>query len=342
MAVIEKFESIRSDESVLNAALRQFEKPSLEYINNQEYKYWFIYNPFANKGKASKKVQWLSDGLKKYGCDTVIQVTTERNEATHFSSLAKNNVEIIVACGGDGTLNEVIQPLVGSKTVLGCLPLGSANDFIKNISSNQEPAFHLSKLFKSKSIKVDLGKVTYSNGQGASSRYFINSFGLGFSGRVAKEAQQLTWAKGDLSYVVGVFKVASDYEPQKLKCKIYTPEGIIDFEDEVYMLSVGNGKVEAGKFNIAPNAKINDGLLDLCILKKISKSDLPKWIGKYMKGTHIQEQGVIYTQITKLEIDLPKSDVLHLDGEIIDQVHDKLTIEVCPSSLNVLTSNDPS
>ncbi len=329
-----------TDESVLKTALSKLESPKSSFISGTSHNYWFIFNPAANKGRAGKQLEWLSDGLKKFGCDTVIQVTTEPNEATQFSEMAKKSVDVIVACGGDGTINEVIQPMVGTDTVLGCLPIGSANDFIKNISTCSQPETHLSKLFKSPVQKVDIGKVSYTNGSTNQTRYFLNSFGLGFSGQIAKEAKSISWAKGDLSYAMALLKVASDYQPQRLKFRLHTPDEVLDYDEEIFMLSIGNGKVEAGKFMIAPHAEINDGLLDVCILKEISRKQLPKWIGKYIKGTQINESEVIYAQVTKLEIDIPKPEVLHLDGEVLDNVHDKLIVEVCPSSLNVLASKD--
>jgi YegS/Rv2252/BmrU family lipid kinase len=340
MGELDYSEIKHGEDAVLKAALKKLEHPQTAHNSDRSYKYWFIFNPAANKGRAEKKLKWLSEGLKKYGCDTVIQMTTLPKEASRFASIAKARVEVIIACGGDGTLNEVIQPLAGSETIVGCLPFGSANDFLKNFTLEIDPQRHLSSLFKSLIKKVDLGKVTYNTNNTSQSRYFLNSFGLGFSGRIAKVAGELTWAKGDLSYLMALMKVASDFEAQRLSCRLHTPEGIIEIDEDVYMLSVGNGKTEAGKFKIAPNAKIDDGLLDVCLLKNISRKELPKWIGKYYKGTQIKESEVIYAQVSKLEIDLPKTEVLHLDGEVLDKVQDRLVIEVCPASLNMLTSNE--
>ncbi|ACF14330.1 diacylglycerol kinase catalytic region [Chloroherpeton thalassium ATCC 35110] len=330
-----------ADSYVLRNALKMIDANTSHSANasKKTYPYWFILNPAADKGRAKKRVDWLKKSLKRQELDTVIQLTTMPSEATAFASQAKTCAGIIVACGGDGTLNEVTQSLVHSDSVLGCLPIGSANDFFKNISEIEAEEAGISHLFNATVQPVDVGQVFYQAEHTSSSRFFLNSFGLGFSGRIAKMAAAITWLKGDLTYIYALLKVAANYEAMQANVKLHTQDGIISLDQEkIYMLSIGNGKVEAGKFKIAPQAEINDGWLDVCILKDISRSDLPRWILKYLTGKQIGESQIVYAKAKKIEIELFRPECLHMDGEVIENVQGKLTIEVRPRALNVLSS----
>jgi len=342
-SVTPKGESEKSsaDSSVLKNALRMIESNGHAEQGNghKTYSYWFILNPVADKGRAKSRLPWIKRGLKEHEVDTVIQLTTMPAEAMGFASHAKESAKVVIACGGDGTLNEVAQALVDTDSVLGCLPIGSANDFFKNISEKNTDLTNLAYLFNACAQAVDVGQVSYQAENEEGRRFFLNSFGLGFSGRIAKLASTITWLKGDLSYLYALLKVSSDYESMTANVKLHTQEGIISLEQEkIFMLSIGNGKVEAGKFKIAPQAEINDGWLDVCILKDISRSDLPKWILKYLSGTQIGQSQILYAKVKKMEIELFRPEFLHLDGEVIENVEGKITVEVRHRALNMLSS----
>ncbi|NTW50315.1 MAG: diacylglycerol kinase family lipid kinase [Chlorobiales bacterium] len=332
--------SRQTDDTILQDALRGMESGRHRTgANNKHLRYWFILNPAADKGRARSRVAWLQQSIRKWGIDTVVQLTTQPKDASRFAEDVKGNIDVVVACGGDGTLNEVVQALVHSDKILGCVPIGSANDFYKNIASPDLPTDTLSHIFKSGVEPVDVGQVTITDSSGKNFRYFINSFGLGFSGRIAQVASQLTWLKGDLIYLYALLKVTRSYKPVHMRLTLHTPDGIVSLDEKVFMVSIGNGRYEAGKFMIAPDASIRDGWLDVCVLKAISRREVPRWILKYIKGTQITESKVVYAKVKKLEIDLSVPEMLHLDGEVIENVSGKITVEVCPSSLKVLSGN---
>ncbi|NTW50409.1 MAG: diacylglycerol kinase family lipid kinase [Chlorobiales bacterium] len=308
----------------------------------RQLSYWFILNPAADKGRARKRIAWLQQSIRKWGVDTVVQVTTRPKEASEFAENVKSKVDVIVACGGDGTLNEVVHSLVHSDKILGCVPIGSANDFYKNIANQSLSTENLSNIFKSEIEPVDVGQVTLTDSSGKNFRYFINSFGLGFSGRIAQLASKITWLKGDLTYIYALAQVMRTYTSLQMRLTLHTPEGIVSLDEKIFMVSIGNGRYEAGKFMIAPEASINDGWLDVCVLKGISRREIPKWVIKYIKGTHITESQVVYRKVKKIEIDLSMPEMLHLDGEVIENVSGKITVDVCPSSLKVLSGNSIS
>lgn len=334
------FSSRQTDDTVLQDALRAMESGLQNGSNNKKLRYWFILNPAANKGRARSRVSWLQKSIRKWGIDTVVQLTTQPKDASRFAEDVKSNTDVVVACGGDGTLNEVVHALVHTDKILGCVPIGSANDFYKNISSPDHPKDGLSHIFESSVESVDVGQVSISGSSGNHQRYFINSFGLGFSGRIAQIASRITWLKGDLIYLYALLKVTRSYKPLHMRLTLHTPDGTVSLDENVFMVSIGNGRYEAGKFMIAPEASIRDGWLDVCVLKAVSRGEVPGWILRYIKGTHVTEAKVVYAKVKKLEIELSEPEMLHLDGEVVENVSGKITVDVCPSSLKVLSGKN--
>ncbi|MBC8045040.1 MAG: diacylglycerol kinase family lipid kinase [Rhizobacter sp.] len=311
------------------AALHLDKRPSSQ-------RYWFILNPKANRGKAKSLMESLRLALRARGLETVIQLTTARGEATKFAADAMRKADVVVACGGDGTINEVAQSLIGTNAVMGCVPVGSGNDFSKMLSvapNNVEDA--VSHLFKSSVRLIDVGKVSFENDL-YPARYFTNTLGLGFSGRVAREANRLTWLRGLLIYIVAVIKVVAGYKATRMRLTMHTPQGIQTYDDKVFMLSIGNGACEGGQFRTTPLALSDDGLLDVSVLRDISKLAVPLWIMRFMQGSHVGKDGVRYTKASRIEVEVMSGETLHLDGEVFENVSGKLTIDVHPAALRVL------
>lgn len=297
---------------------------------------WFIFNPAANKGKAKTHLKWLENTLIKGLGESVIQLTNQSGDAIHFAESAKMKSETIVACGGDGTVNEVAQSLVGTETRLAILPMGSGNDFFKNISTKKKLNDALRLVSQGKAQKIDVGKVTFRSNNQLHTRYFLNSFGLGFTGAIAKEAH-ISTRKGDLIYLEALSKVGTTYSATPMRLALKTQDGSELVSESIYALTIGNGKVEGGKFKIAPDASLNDGLLNLSALTAFPKWQLPIWVSRYMRGTHIRNKKVHYHKITSATISLTEQLHLHLDGEVFENVSGEILVECQPNALNVIT-----
>lgn len=297
--------------------------------------YWFIFNPAANKGKAKTHLKWLENMLLAEHKEGIIQLTNQSGDAVLFSESAKVKSEIIVACGGDGTVNEVAQSLVGTETQLAVLPMGSGNDFFKNISRKKKlnDAFRLA--VQGKARKIDVGKVTFHSNNQSYSRYFFNSLGLGFTGAIAKEART-SKRKGDLIYLDALSKVGRTYSATAMRLSLQTEHGQKLISESIFALTIGNGKIEGGKFKIAPDATVNDGLLNLCALTAFPKWKLPIWVSRYLRGSQTRHEQVHYHKIASATISLTKPLDLHLDGEVFENVSGDLFIECVPNALTVI------
>ncbi|NTV91978.1 MAG: YegS/Rv2252/BmrU family lipid kinase [Chlorobiaceae bacterium] len=294
--------------------------------------YTFILNPAADKGRAACRAGWLK-GLVSQRDDAVVMTTAFSGHAEEIARSANTENACLVACGGDGTLHEIVNAVAGTDVAVGIVPIGSANDFLKTFEPHrgvkQEPSF----LFGSTTRLVDLGGVSIESGL---TRYFVNSLGVGLTGRIARVVKKNRWLKGEPMYVHALLRVLVGYKPLKMHIKITRDDAIIEINEPVFAFSISNGKVEGGKFLIAPDALLADGLLDICILKSIPKLEFFRYVFKYIRGTHISDSKVVYCQASAVEIFLSDPEVMHLDGEVFEGVQGCIRVAVRPLALRVL------
>ncbi len=294
-------------------------------------RYIFIFNPAADKGRASRRAEWLK-ALLSGRQDSALFTTTYAGHAGVIARSETGADTCMIACGGDGTLHEVVNAVAGKGVTVGVLPIGSANDFIKTHHPQNRVHSGIDHLFDAQSKAVDLGSVSYGN---ARHRYFINSLGIGFTGRIAKSVQRSTWLKGELGYVYALVSVLFGYEPLPMGIKITLEDSFVELHEPVFVFSVLNGKVEGGKFRIAPHAELSDGLLDVCILKAVPKYQFFGYVLKYLRGTHITDSQVLYCKAKSVEVTLNAADVMHLDGEVYENISGRIVISVVPQGLSV-------
>jgi YegS/Rv2252/BmrU family lipid kinase len=295
-------------------------------------RFLFIFNPAANKGRAAGKASWLS-ALLSGQKDSSMVTTTHAGHAEDIARSSIHGKNCLISCGGDGTLHEVVNAVAEKGITVGILPIGSANDFIKTLNPHNRSNTGISHFYNAQSKKVDLGSVSFST---TGHRYFINSLGLGFTGRVAKAVKGAPWLKGELCYLYALFTVLAGYTSVKMSIKITLEDSCLELNEPVFAFSVSNGKIEGGKFKISPHAELSDGLLDVCILKAVTKPEFFLYVLKYLNGTHISDPKVLYCKAKAVQLTIAEPDVMHLDGEVYDNIQGKIEISVVPDGLPVL------
>ncbi len=295
-------------------------------------RYLFIFNPAANKGRAAGKEKGLKLLLSGRQ-DSVLMKTAYPGHAGDIARSEAGEGTCIIACGGDGTLHEVVNAVVGRGIKVGIWPIGSANDFIKTLNHNKRVPPGVAHLFSAGSTSVDLGRISCGDGDHL---YFINSLGIGFTGRIAKCVKQAFWLKGEFVYVYALLNVLYRYKASKMYIKITLEHSTLELYEHVFAFSVSNGKIEGGRFRLAPDADVSDGLLDVCILKDIPKHQLFRYVIKYLRGTHIYEPQVIYCKAKAVEVMLDEADVMHVDGEVFDNVSGRIAISIVPQGVSVI------
>ncbi|MDO4618560.1 MAG: diacylglycerol kinase family protein [Clostridia bacterium] len=277
----------------------------------------FIVNPKAGHGKHTKRIL---DKINSDCKDSEIYLTTGEKDAVRFvrEYLINNGEGRFIACGGDGTLSEVVNGTYGFENAeVGVIPIGSGNDFVRNFSENCD-FFNTGLQEKAVPEKVDL--IEYkSTHEGVA----VNMCNIGFDCNTADLANKLkskTILGGAFSYVVAILvtlikKTATDLV-------IETEDGVI-YDGRLLLTSIANGSYCGGGIKSNPLAELNDGLININIVKDLSRLKFISLLPSYMKGTFLKKKGiekyVTSIQCKKLKI-TPKSGKMRLgvDGEIHD------------------------
>ena len=272
-----------------------------------------IYNPFAGHKRATKILPQVEAKFTQQKIDFDLHLT---NYPEHAREIVRESdfrqYDGLVAAGGDGTLYEVINgyyrnPLK-KKIPLGILPIGTGNAFVRDLdldASRWEEAVEV--ISHNKPRKVDVGHYT-TRGQ---DYYYLNILGLGFVADVGDTAKKLKLL-GNISYTLGVL-----YQTVFLKTHRLTIE--IDgktLERENIFVEISNTRYTSN-FLMAPNAKIDDGLLDVTLANKLNRRRLLKVFPTVFTGEHIHEPEVETFQAKKIRIQTDVPKVLSPDGELI-------------------------
>jgi YegS/Rv2252/BmrU family lipid kinase len=305
---------------------------------SQTSKIWVILNPTAGKGKAEKRIPRIKRFLDKSEKAYEILITTGPGDALAMArDLSVGMNDVIVAAGGDGTCNEVVNGLLTRPKgdilpLFGILPIGRGNDFSStpNIPGDVEKA--LSVLLASNNKIIDAGFV--KGGFFPDGRYFINGIGIGFDTKVGFEAAKLKLKSG-ITYAVGALILIARYEPSPvIKIRYDDNEATLP----AVLVSVVNGKRMGGSFFMGPKALLDDGLLDICYVRhQPSRRSLLKILKHYTKGTQEKCEGVTFARgkhfhLTALEGGM----AAHCDGETVCCDGKELEITCIPNAVRLI------
>ena len=296
-----------------------------------------IINPNADMGNAWRQASDLRPIAEEYGgADWAGTVYP-----THATELAKQaaeeGYEIVVAVGGDGTVHEVVNGLMqvpeSNRPKLGVVPLGSGNDFAHILGMHNKPDRALKQIMEAKPRKIDIGVVEDEHGR---KEYWDNSINIGFGGSVNIYSHNMPILRGFLMYFAAVvLTIVRHYDVLEMNLKTDQDE----WQQDVMMLAICNGPREGGGFLTAPDAVVDDGLLNFTAVKKMSRAMMFRMIPEFMNGSHGKFKQITMGTLKSIDIDCPQSLVLHLDGEtyagFASNVHN-LRIKILPKAIEVL------
>lgn len=288
----------------------------------------FIVNPIAGNGFAKKYETTVEEMIKKYGVDADVIYTEFSGHATEISrDCAAKGYTFIVGVGGDGTINEIARPLIGNKdVVVGVIPAGTGNDMIQILGfPNRFDDSQWQTFFECNYLPMDVGSC---NG-----KYFLNGMGLGFDAQVAAEnyiEPGQVKRGGQYKYIWQIVKTLLFYKEKNMS--IVSGSG--KSTSTCFMNTVSIGRRFAGSFFITPKAIANDGLLDVCNVKKLNLLQRFSILLKVPKGTHINDPKVDYYQTEKISIEFDRKVPFHVDGEL--NFAQKFDISILPGALNII------
>ncbi len=286
--------------------------------------YFFIVNPVAGGGKAKSLVHKIEKNFRESGADFKVYQTRGPRDAIEAAvRAAEEGFDIVVAAGGDGTVNEVLNGLVGSKSSLAAIHGGKGNDFAAAVAMPKDIDQACKALLKSDIRAIDLGKVM--------DRYFINSVGVGFDAAVALRVNRgVKLFKGTSAYVYAFFEILLSYETVEMEIDI--GEGPLKINP--ILVAVGIGQAYGGGMRIVPDAIQDDGLFDVCVFDRMNRLSLVYHFPKVFSGKlkHLEQANMFRTKEIKLNLSAVRP--MHMEGEIIFSDHMHFTLE--PKGMNVL------
>ena len=265
--------------------------------------------------------------FEKRGIDFDYEYSAKPRHAVEISRKASTEFQKVIAVGGDGTVNEVGEGLVGSDAIFGVIPLGSGNDFAKENGFPLKISDAVGVILSDNFHLIDVIKVN--------DRVSLNTAGVGFNGIVSEVAKSVKYLKGMSVYIWSVVKTAIRYKSIPLKISI---NGRL-IEDNIFMVSICNSKSEGGGFIIAPNAKNDDGLFDVTIIRHTGYTKLLLNLNKALTGNlnKLKEVETIKGNSILIESEYPMP--VHVDGEVISLILHKVEASILESSLKVIRNS---
>ena len=283
-----------------------------------------LLNPTAKRGQARRRLERALRVFREQNAQFDVR---ESQSSQHLTELARGACEekpdLIVSAGGDGTHHYVINGLLKSEIPLGLLPMGTGNDFAKGVGMPMDLHDAATALLNGPVRSIDLAQV------GAAVYGCIA--GVGFDSTVTRYANEhARWLKGSLAYTWSLLRCLPEYRPQQL-------EIIADgrsFSEEVLFAVVGNNASYGGGIRLAPRARLDDGILDVCIVPYLSRLELLRWVPRAYRGEHLHHPRIKYLQARKITLSAASRMELFGDGEFLQEL--PATIEVLPRALRVI------
>lgn len=282
----------------------------------------FIVNPFSGISKKGKLADQIKQHLDADLFDFEIKNTQAAGHGTELAREAiEQNFDMVVAVGGDGSVNEVAAALIDSDTILGIIPAGSGNGFARHLGLSTNVKKAIQQLNQGKKIRIDTVKM---NG-----RPFVNLAGLGFDGWVSYKLKQ-SKLRGFLGYGKIVTQESFKFKPQTYQINI---DGKI-LEEECLCLEIVNAPMFGYNFEIAPHAKFNDGILEIIVVKKMTPWRFPQLAWHSYQKT-INESGLTKCYSGKnIKVKIVEETPVHIDGEGM-LVNEDLEFSINPLSLSL-------
>jgi diacylglycerol kinase (ATP) len=289
-----------------------------------------ILNPYANRWGAQAQIGNLGEMLASADLSCDLTITQAPGEAIDIAGAAVNEgYDVVVAAGGDGTINEAINGLLraagdGPTIPFGILPLGSANDFNKlaGLPNSVSGAFDV--ILNGHTRQIDAGKVN--------DRYFINNSAIAMEPTVTLESWKIKRVSGESRYLLALLRALAHLSAWQMDVQWDGGQ----YVGPAYLLSVCNSE-RTGGFTMAPGAKIDDGVFDLVIAKEVPKPVFLQMLVQLLRGKHTEHKDVIFTQVTRIEIKTEPGTPVHADGEVFSISETEFTYSLMPGKVTLLS-----
>ena len=283
-----------------------------------------IYNPVSGKGRAERAARAAAEVWTTAGWEAPLTPTKCAGDATALAARLAPEADLVVACGGDGTLSEVVNGLVGTDTPVGLIPAGTGNDFGRTVGLSRDPREAARQLLSGAPQPVDLLAV------GESGHVAINVLGVGFDAAVARRMNAQTRSTGGvLAYPSAVLLELAHLRPTRVRLRVDEQ----DWEGEALLVAVANAQSYGAGMRIAPAASISDGLLDVVIVRHMPRLRFLRCLPRVFCGTHpaLPEVEIWQGRGVRIETDEPLPVLV--DGDLHGET--PLAVRVLPGAIRM-------
>ena len=280
-------------------------------------------NPTAGKGKGARTAAMALPRLLEAGYDVRSLAGRSPEDAMELArQCVADGIEALVVCGGDGMVHLGVQAVAGTETPLGIIPAGTGNDVARYLDlPRSDPALAADVVARGKERVIDLARV--------GSVHFVTVLAAGFDAIVNERANAMAWPKGQMRYNLATLAELRVLAPIPYVLELDGVEERL----EATLVAVGNGPSFGGGLRITEGAELDDGMLDVVVIRPLSKLGLLRTYPKLFKGTHVHAPQYQHHRVRRVTVAAP-GIVAYADGERIGAL--PLTIEVVPGALRVL------
>jgi diacylglycerol kinase (ATP) len=286
-----------------------------------------IANPAAGRGKAGRLIGKVGERLHEAGIDHEIRVSASAEDFERRArEAAEEGVKVVAALGGDGSVGLAANGLLGTGASLAILPSGTADDFASSIGVRKLDAA-VRAIAEANVVPIDVVRVT----AGTTTRHYVALAGCGFDSEVNEAANAMRVNLGATgTYVAALVKTLSRFTPAAFR---------IELDDEVVegphmLVVVGNSISYGGGMKVTPDASIVDGVLDVCLLRAMSKGAFVRAFPRVFRGTHVTHPAVRMARAKRVRVDADRRVMVYADGERVGPA--PAVFEVIPGALPVI------
>ena len=299
---------------------------------SQEERWALIANPVSGRGQGRRKASKLERILSRSDVKVDLLWTTRSGEAEWLAAdSVRKGIDGILVCGGDGTVHEAVNGLLSTterseQVPLGIVPAGRCNDLAACLGLPSDPAQIAEVVNAGRVRQIDLGRV--------GGRYYTTVATLGFDSAVSEyvaSGRVPAFLTGTAAYLYTALVQMLQYRDVPVRIR----NDSLDFEGRVFLAATGNTSIYGGQMKIAPTAVVDDGMLDLCLVRSVSRLEVLKMVPRIFNGGHVHHPAVSLHRVRRLSIESREPLWLWADGERVAQT--PATIEVVPKALSILS-----
>lgn len=288
-----------------------------------------IVNPYANRWRAGDQVDTIRAAFAAVQVEIDVHLTKVAGEATAVAQAAAAEFDVVVAAGGDGTINEVINGLIqaaGDRATIpfGVLPLGTANDLGDTVHLPRDITTAAQIIAAANTRQIDAGRVN--------EHYFVNNCALGMEPLVTLENTKMKHLSGNLRYAVSLIRALAKLQAWDMK---------ISWDEETYdgpavLLSICNGPRTGGLFQMAPGARVDDGYFDYVFAPDVPKRTIIAVLPRLLNGSHIHHPKVKFGRAKRITVESDPGTPIHADGELFAESLTHIEYEIMPGKVTLL------